>query len=124
MSAFKDMVAADNLAVFLNDGEFADRRTVRYDGAVYADIPIVLSGIKQSERPVMVSSGDHGQGLYLASAVLHCALSDLGGNQPEKGMRIQINDEEGSGGFYREFYVAASVCEMGMLRVELEAIDE
>ena len=84
MSAFKDMVAADNLAVFLNDGEFADRRTVRYDGAVYADIPIVLSGIKQSDRPVMVSSGDHGQGLYLASAVLHCALSDLGGNQPER----------------------------------------
>lgn len=124
MSAFKDMVASDNLAVFLNDGEFADRRTVRYDGAVYADIPIVLSGIKQSERPVMVSSGDHGQGLYLASAVLHCALSDLGGNQPEKGMRIQIKDEEGGGGFYREYYVAASDCEMGMLRVELEAIDE
>lgn len=124
MSAFKDMVAADNLAVFLNDGEFADRRTVRYDGAVYADIPIVLSGIKQSDRPVMGSSGDHGQGLYLASAVLHCALSDLGGNQPEKGMRIQINDEEGGGGFYREYYVAASDCEMGMLRVELEAIDE
>lgn len=124
MSAFKDMVAADNLTVFLNDGEFADRRTVRYDGAVYADIPIVLSGIKQSDRPVMVSSGDHGQGLYLASAVLHCALSDLGGNQPEKGMRIQINDEEGGGGFYREYYVAASDCEMGMLRVELEAIDE
>ena len=124
MSAFKDMVASDNLAVFLNDGEFADRRTVRYDGAVYADIPIVLSGIKQSDRPVMVSSGDHGQGLYLASAVLHCALSDLGGNQPEKGMRIQINDEEGGGGFYREYYVTASDCEMGMLRVELEAIDE
>ena len=124
MSAFKDMVAADNLAVFLNDGEFADRRTVRYDGAVYADIPIVLSGIKQSDRPVMASSGDHSHGLYLASAVLHCALSDLGGNQPEKGMRIQINDEEGGGGFYREYYVAASDCEMGMLRVELEAIDE
>lgn len=124
MSAFKDMVASDNLAVFLNDDEFADRRTVRYDGAVYADIPIVLSGIKQSDRPVMVSSGDHGQGLYLATAVLHCALSDLGGNQPEKGMRIQINEEDGGGGFYREYYVAASDCEMGMLRVELEAIDE
>lgn len=124
MSAFKDMVASDNLAVFLNDGEFADRRTVRYDGAVYEDIPIVLSGIKQSDRPVMVSSGDHGQGLYLATAVLHCALSDLGGNQPEKGMRIQINEEDGGGRFYREYYVATSDCEMGMLRVELEAIDE
>lgn len=67
---------------------------------------------------------DHVQGLYLVSSVLHCAMSDLGGNQPEKGQRIKINDQEGGGGFFREFYVASSVCEMGMLRVELEAIDE
>lgn len=124
MSAFKDMVAADNQAVFMNDGEFADRRTVRYDGKEYADIPVVLTGVKQRERSIMVSSGDHGQGLYLASAVMHCTLADLGGNQPEKGTRIRINDKEGGGGFFREFYVAASDCEMGMLRVELEAIDE
>lgn len=58
------------------------------------------------------------------SSVLHCALEDLGGNQPEKGLRIRINDEEGGEGFFREFYVASSVCELGMLRVELEAIDE
>lgn len=124
MSSFKDMVAADNCAIFMNDSEFADRRTVRYDGETFSDIPIVLSGAKQSERPVSVSSGDHGQGLYLVSAVLHCALSDLGGKQPERGTRIQINDEADGGGFFREFYVAASDCEMGMLRVELEAIDE
>lgn len=37
---------------------------------------------------------------------------------------IRINDQEGGGGFFREFYVASSVCEMGMLRVELEAVDE
>ncbi len=124
MSLFKDMVAADNFTVFLNDSEFAERRTVIYDGETYSDIPIVLSGAKQSERTITVSSGDHGQGLYLVSAVLHCALSDLGGKQPEKGMRIRINDEDGGGGFFREYYVAASDCEMGMLRVELEAIDE
>lgn len=124
MSLFKDMVAADNFTVFLNDSEFAERRTVIYDGETYSDIPIVLSGAKQSERTITVSSGDHGQGLYLVSAVLHCALSDLGGKQPEKGMRIRVNDEDGGGGFFREYYVAASDCEMGMLRVELEAIDE
>ena len=124
MSLFKDMVAADNFTVFLNDSEFAERRTVIYDGETYSDIPIVLSGAKQSERTITVSSGDHGQGLYLVSAVLHCALSDFGGKQPEKGVRIRINDEDGGGGFFREYYVAASDCEMGMLRVELEAIDE
>ena len=122
MSSFKDMVAEDVHSVFLNLDEFAERRTVRYDGDEYLDIQVVLSGLKEQDRRQLQS--DHLQGLYLVSSVLHCALSDLGGNQPEKGARIKINDQEGGGGFFREFYVASSVCEMGMLRVELEAIDE
>lgn len=122
MSGFKDMVAADNQSVFLNLGEFAEKRTIKYDGEVYEDIPIVLTGMKEKDRRQLMR--DHAQGLYLVSSVLHCAMSDLGGRQPEKGTRIKINDREGGGGFFREFYVAASVCEIGMLRVELEAIDE
>lgn len=122
MSGFKDMVAADNQSVFLNLGEFAEKRTIKYDGEVYEDIPIVLTGMKEKDRKQLMR--DHAQGLYLVSSVLHCAMSDLGGKQPEKGTRIKINDREGGGGFFREFYVAASVCEIGMLRVELEAIDE
>lgn len=125
--SFKDMVAADIYNVFLNLKEYAEPRTVIYDGVTYDGpehngIPIVLKGIKEEERHQLVS--DHVQGLFLVSSVLHCALDDLGGNQPEKGARIKINDEEGGGGFFREFYVASSVCELGMLRVELEAIDE
>lgn len=85
-------------------------------------IPVVLSGLKEKDRRQLMS--DHAQGLYIVSSVLHCALSDLGGVQPERGQRIRINDQEGGGGFFREFYVASSVCEMGMLRVELEAVDE
>mgnify|MGYP000422995333 FL=1 len=122
MSGFKDMVAADIHNVFLNTDEFAELRTIRYDGEEYVDIPIVLTGLKEQDRRQLQS--DHVQGLYLVTSVLHCALSDLGGKQPEKGGRIEVNDEEGGGGFFRRFYVASSVCEMGMLRVELEAIDE
>lgn len=122
MSGFKDMVAADNADVFLNLDEFAERRTIVYDGVTYQDIPIVLSGLKEKDRRQLVS--DHIQGLYLVSSILHCAEKDLGSHQPEKGRRIQINDEEGGGGFFREFYVVSSVCEMGMLRVELGAVDE
>lgn len=122
MSGFKDMVAADIHNVFLNTDEFAELRTIRYDGEEYVDIPIVLTGLKEQDRRQLQS--DHVQGLYLDTSVLHCALSDLGGKQPEKGGRIEVNDEEGGGGFFRRFYVASSVCEMGMLRVELEAIDE
>lgn len=122
MSSFKNMIAYDNQAVFLNDNEFAEKRTIIYNGTAYCDISIVLSGLKEKDRRQLQS--DHVQGLYLVSSVLHCAMADLGGNQPEKGQRIKINDEEGGGGFFREYYVASSVCEMGMLRVELEAIDE
>lgn len=120
--SFKDMVAADNAAVFMNLGEFADKRTVRYDGEEYLDIPIVLSGLKEKDRRQLTS--DHAQGLFLVHSVLHCREDDLGGKQPEKGQPIFINDREGGGGFFRRFYVASSVCEMGMLRVELEAVDE
>lgn len=122
--SFKDMVAADIRNVFLNTAEYADKRTVIYDGITYTDIPIVLSGLKEQDRRQLVIGSDHAQGLYLVTAVLHCAAEDLGGIQPEKGQRIKVNDQEGGGGFFREFYVASSICELGMLRVELEAIDE
>ena len=118
MSGFKNMVQADIKNVFLNDSEFAELHTVIYDGVTYKDIPIVMSGIKEKDRQQLV--WDHVQGLYFVTTVIHCAASDLGGVVPEKGMKIKIND----GDFFREFYVASSVNEMGMLRVELEAIDE
>ena len=122
MSAFKDMVDEDIHNVFLNTEEFAEIRTVRYDGDTYTDIPIVLTGLKEQDRSQTVS--DHMQGIYRVTSVLHCALTDLNGKQPEQGMKIYINDEEGGGGFFRTYTVATSVCEMGMLRVELEAYDE
>lgn len=118
MSGFKDMVEADNKNVFINASEFAEIHTVIYDGVTYEDIPIVLSGIKEKDRRQLIA--DHIQGLYLVSSVMHCAASDLGGVVPEKGMKIKIND----GNFFREFYVATSVIDLGMIRLELEAIDE
>ena len=120
MSSFQEAVAQDVHGVFLNMEEFAQRRTVRYDGQEYQDIPIVLSDRKEEARRQLQS--DHVQGLYRVSAVLHCARSDLGGKQPEQGARLSVNNREGGGGYFRSFYVAASGCEMGMLRVELEAI--
>ena len=122
MSGFQEAVARDVHGVFLNVEEFAQIRTIRYDGQEYQDIPIVLSDRKEEARRQLQS--DHVQGLYRVSAVLHCARSDLGGKQPEQGARLSVNDREGGGGYFRSFYVAASGCEMGMLRVELEAMDE
>lgn len=120
--SFKDMVAADIHDVFLDPDEFADKRTVIYDGETYMDIPVVLTNIKERDRRQLTS--DHVQGLYLVSHTLHVDLSDIGGVLPEKGMRIRVNNQEGGGGFFREFYIATSGIEMGMVRLELEAIDE
>ncbi|MDF2984889.1 MAG: ATP-binding sugar transporter from pro-phage [Eubacterium sp.] len=123
MSSFKDMVEADNKNVFMNTEEFAELHTVIYDGMTYdgeehQGISITLSGLKEKDRRQL--QADHVEGLYLVTTIMHCAASDLGGVVPEKGTRIKIND----GDFFREYHVAASVCEVGMLRVELEAIDE
>lgn len=128
--SFKDMVAADLHNVFLNTDEYAKKRTIRYGynsgeyGEEYRDIPVVLKGLTQKDRPVLVSDGDKMQGLHLATDVLRCALSDLNGQLPENGQRLAINDQEGGGGFFQEFYVITSTCKMGMLRVELEAVGE
>jgi hypothetical protein len=116
------MAAADISNVFLNTSEFAEKRTIIYDGERYGDIPAVLSGLKEKDRRALAH--DHAQGLFQVTSVLHCAASGLGGKQPEKGQRIKISSGDGGSGFFHEFYVASSSCEMGMLRVELEAIGE
>jgi len=48
----------------------------------------------------------------------------MGGKQPEKGQILKINGEPGDIWFFHDFYVVKSDCELGMLRVELEKIDE
>ena len=121
MSGFKDMVSNDIHKVFLNVDEFAETRTVRYDGETYEDIPIVLTGPVEKDREQL--KDDHVQGLHLVTATLYCAQSDLGGKLPKQGKSIQINAREG-GKFFRKYYIAASALEVGMLHVELEEMDE
>ncbi len=84
----------------------------------YDRVPCVISKLKQKDR--VIPTSDHAQGLYAVSAVFHCAAEFLGGKVPEKGMRISIDDE----GFLKEYYVAQSSCDHGMIRLELEAYDE
>ena len=116
------MLAADNKRVFLNTGEFASLRTIIYDGQSFVNIPVVLSGLREDER--QQKAADHAQGLFLVKTLLQCALADLEGRQPQKGALLQINNQEGGGGFFREFYIKEAVCEFGMLRLELEDMNE
>lgn len=120
--SFKDMVAQDNKNVFLNADEFAEIRTVIYDGEEYPDIPVVLTKTKENERPAIV--GDV-QGVHIVAAVAHIAQSDLGGIVPEQKQYINISDGTALGKpFFQKFRIITSDCEMGMLNLELEAYDE
>jgi len=118
MSGFKDMVAQDIRKVFLNADEFAQMRTIRYDGVEYPDIPVVLEGPVEEKRDQLAD--DHIQGLHMVTAVLYCAREDLGGRVPKQGAGLEITTREG-GKFFRKYYVVAATDRMGMLQIELEA---
>lgn len=127
MSAFKDMVEADNKSIFLNADEFAEIHTVKYNGVTYSDIPVLLTKVKETKRPVLVigKDEDHLEGLHLVTAVAHIAQADMGGVIPEQKQLIYINDGEACGEpFMVTYRIKTSDCEMGMLRLELEAYDE
>ncbi len=116
--SFKDMVEADNLNVFLDTDFFGEKHTIRYDGVTYEEVPCVITHLKEKDRSTTMS--DHAQGIYRVDATLHCRLADIGGAKPEKGGKIFISDD----GFMQRFFVGESGCSMGMVRVELEALDE
>lgn len=123
--SFKEMVAADNLNVFLDVNTFGELRTVTYDGETFSGdeeegIPCVISQLKEQERTTQMS--DHEHGIYRVTAVFHCRLLDLDGAVPEKGRKFGIYDTDD--GFLRWYYVAQSGCDHGMVRLELEALDE
>ena len=121
MSGFKDMINRDIHKVFLNVDEFAEKRTIKYDGETYEDISVVLFGPVDKEREQL--KDDHVQGLHLVTHTLYCALEDLGGKLPKQGKSVQINTREG-GKFFRKYYITASALEVGMLHVELEEMDD
>jgi len=116
--SFHDMVEADNANVFLDPDFFGEEHTVVYDGVTYTGVNCVISQLKEQDRTTKMR--DHAQGLYLVTAIFHCRIADLGGILPEKGGRIRISE----GRFLRDYYVSQAGCDMGMVRLELEAIDE
>lgn len=125
MSGFQDMVARDARQVFCNPDEFAETRHVLYDGATYdgADhqgIPVVLTQAREKDRE-QYKRDDFAGGLFQVNATLHCALADLGGEQPEKGGKIGLSED---GDFYYTYYIVTSSVQMGMIILELEALDE
>lgn len=126
MSGFRDRVARDIHRVFLDKNKFAEERTVIYDGVTYdgpkhKGISVALIGPVENDREQL--KDDHVQGLHLVTHTLYCARTDLGGKLPKQGKSLQVNTREG-GKFFRKYFIAASADEMGMLRIELEEMDD
>lgn len=121
---FKDCAAADVRNVFLNSAEFAQVRTVIYDGVAYEDIPVVECGPTEEKRSSVIQmQNDFGQGLYKRSITLYCSGQYLNGFKPEQGTHLSMNERKGSP-FFHKYRVAESRTEMGMFRLELEEVDE
>lgn len=123
--SFKDMLRNDVHRVFLNDGEFAERHTiiyngVRYDGTDRKGISVLFIKVKELEKPIQ-----NAEGVFGVQAKLHIALSDLNGRVPEQGQKISIDDGEALGEkFFADFKIVTSMCVDGMVSLELEAYDE
>ena len=116
--SFKDSVKTENTSVFMNTDEFAEIHDIWYDGKTYEDVSCIISQLKEQDR--VTKMRDHGQGIYLVTTIFHCPLEALEGVVPEKGTKIRISDED----FMRDFYVAEAGCDLDMIRLELEAMDE
>ena len=114
--SFKETLKNDVKAVFLNLVEFSDLHTVKYDGKVYADIPVSLQDVEQTER--QQAKEDHLPGIFKAKAVLYCAREDIGGKIPEQGKWLEINDGKNPN-FFNKYQIGSSGVEMGMVRIEL-----
>ena len=120
---FKGIVEQDNKSVFLNCKEFAEKRTIKYDGGIYENIPVVLTKIKQSK--MNIPSADKMEGIYSVSVVIHFSLKDFDGVIPEKNQRIRISDGAALGVvFYQNYKIVTVIESMGLITLELEALDE
>lgn len=122
MSGFKDMLNRDIGNVFLNADEFAEKCTVIYEGEAFRSIAVSLQENADSGRQNRTVQ-DHAQGLYRKSKILLCAAADLGGMHLEKDGSLEIIRIQDGVRFSEKFTVAASSCEMGMIRAELEAVE-
>ncbi len=109
-NSFADDVRADCGETFLNDGEFA--REVEFDGK---KILAVVEEVRADELKGYGSSQrGRPEGVFRRAVVLHVSENDVP-RPPLRGDRVRIDGEL--------WTVGKVTPEMGMLAIELEAID-
>ncbi|MCM1217506.1 MAG: hypothetical protein NC331_13845 [Lachnospiraceae bacterium] len=90
MKNFKQLLEQDLESTFYRTDEFAELRTVEYDGRM-KKIPVIFASDTVSDRKISVK--DKAEGLYKVSVVVRMQLESLG-ITPRKGKTLYIDDEE------------------------------
>lgn len=104
MSIFKDMIAADVYAVFLNTKEFSDIHNVNG-----IDMPVQEDSNEQIEREKRFNQ--HMDGIYLNQKLIYVASADYG-PMPKQGSTIRYDG--------RRYKVADAIEEDGVYSITLE----
>ena len=104
---FKDLVAADISAVFLNDQEFAGTHTI--DGKPMA---VVVDENELLERDKS-KMGAQTEGTYKARRLVYVAKADFG-PRPAQGAMLTLDG--------KAYKVKSCTEEAGVLAIELEAV--
>ena len=112
---FKSLLAQD-MAVFHNPHEMAEKQNIYYNGDWYT-VPIILDHTQAHDR---ASKGDHAEGIYQVDCVAYIALSDLG-FVPSKGATIEIGTDATG---YKEYTITKSDYEEGEIILEMVVYDE
>lgn len=112
MKNFKQLLRQDLKGTFYRTDEFAELRTVEYDGKM-KKIPVIFASDLIGNRKVTVK--DKAEGLYKVSVVIRIQLESWG-STPRKGKTLYIDEEE-----YRISTVSS---EDGEIILGLERIDE
>lgn len=118
------MVARDNQVVFSNPNEFAELRLIKYEGVTYEGedgqgIPVVITKAREKDRRQL--KDDYGEGIFRVNATLHVDVRYLDGVVPKKGQKLFIGETPD---YFQTYYIVTSANTMGMITLELEAMDE
>lgn len=105
MKTFKEQIAADNAAIFINDMEFADTHDL--NGTT---CKAIIAGKTSKETFLNGADYDSYDGLYGAEVVVRCCASDLP-EIPVNGQRFDLDGEI--------YLVDSCRDDMGILRIIL-----
>lgn len=112
MKNFKELLWRDLKNTFYRTDEFAEERTIEYDGKI-KKIPVIFDYEAAEDREITIK--DKAEGLYKVDVIIRVQLEDMG-ETPRKGKSLYIDDDS--------YTVQKVTTEYGEIILELESIDE